>query len=157
MECDSTSSERGTRWLNLGALCRSSTGDENYSNSDYFYECGKGNEFGKVTDEFRYACGAQVEIPSGSGGSAFTIPKAEIMTDYRWEFFSSENCYTFKPTAKSLSTHDTAKALVEEVKQSVDGHQRLLSAVNKNSSSATSKSVLIIPAVVLFVVGSFLV
>lgn len=136
----------------MGVLCSESTGGESYVTRDYFFECGKDNKFGEVTEELRFACSGEANIPSNSGGSIFTIPKVDMMTDYRWEFFSLESCYTFKPSAKSLSIHDSAKAIVDETKTAGGGQRSLLSSVT-SMSSANSSNVLVLPVMVLFLAG----
>ena len=158
MECESTSAERGRRWLNMGVLCGDAGGGESYSSWDYFFECGKDNKFGEITEDLLFACSGQADIPSDSAGSIFTIPKVDMMTDHRWEYFSTDSCYSFKPTSKSLVTHDFVKAAMVEAKQSAGGSHRLLLPSSTNSiSSAIPGASRTLPMLALFFLGIFLV
>jgi len=95
LSCDSSSVERGSRWLNLGVLC-GDPGDESYQSLDYFFECGADNAYDTTTDDARFSCSSTLTVPGNSFGQSFSFAPVEVYTDFRWAVYSSDRCYTVK-------------------------------------------------------------
>ena len=163
IECDSTSAERGRRWINMGVLC-GDPGDESFSSEDFFFECGKDNHYDETTDDYRFSCSAQADIPRDSGGVIFPIPKVEAMTDYRWRTLSLDRCYTYKPASADASTsvgrNDGVRSAVEAATKSAAGGSRSLSTAATNTMAASGAPGFglncALPVMALFLAGVFL-
>ena len=142
----------------MGVLCGDVGGGESFSSQDYFFECGTDNKFGEVTEELLFACWGQADIPGNSAGTIFTIPKVDIMTDYRWEYYSTDSCYSFKPASKPMEMHDSVKATMDEAKQSAGGSHRLLLTSSTDSISPAAPGARhALPVLVLFFLGAVLI
>jgi len=128
IECDSAATERGSRWLNLGALC-GDPGSQSFFSYDYFFECGADNYYGTTTDDIRFSCSSRFEVPRNSPGVVVPIDKVDIMTDYRWQYDSSDRCYSYKASTSSVERmYGLTKNMVKDgLTKLAGGERRLLS------------------------------
>ena len=105
--CSSPGAAR--RYLDLGVKC-----GESYVSRDYFFECGKLNEYETRPDEFRFSCFSAVEVTPDSTDTPVQIPSVEAYTDYRYVFLAADNCYSYlAPTVTTSRTPTPMKNLVD--------------------------------------------
>lgn len=100
------------RVLNLAVFC-GDPGNKDFAYEDWVFECGKQNQFALTTDDVRFSCISEVDIVTStsesnltadSGNTLVLIDSVEAETDYRWTYFSTDRCYSFRPDPTAMVT-----------------------------------------------------
>jgi len=116
--------------LTLPSFCDLDPGDEEFLSLDHMLECAEDNSFSLTTDDIRFSCASAVIIERASVG-AMVLPAAEIFTDHRWKYITTDICYSFKPGSSASSVSKSTKQLTQETPYTK----------TKNGSNATSTSI----------------
>ena len=95
------------RYIDLGVKC-----GDSFVSLDYFFECGKDNEYDTRPNDYRFTCFSKLDVPPESTGVPMEIPTVEAYTDYRYVFLAGDNCYSYFPppvTASRTAVSDAMK------------------------------------------------